>query len=102
MVVARRLGQGGKDRAQLSAVPLPEALMSAQKLPRIGRPLRVLRVERGLRLLDVSAISDLSQSRLSLIERDEHTPSSEELRRICAALRTSPAELMRRTNGARG
>jgi transcriptional regulator with XRE-family HTH domain len=75
-----------------------------RKLPLndLGHALRVRRVEQRLRLFDVADRSGLSESFLSRVENADRTPSDEDLAKICRVLDTSPAELLRRTNGARG
>jgi len=55
--------------------------------------LRKIRFELGMRQWDLSLISGISQSKLSLIERGYIVPSDEDKRRICEALNLDRDEI---------
>ena len=61
---------------------------------RLGQRIKMLRVERGWSLKDLAALTRLSVSQISSIERGAHLPSFESLLGICRALEKKPSELL--------
>ena len=61
---------------------------------RIGRYVRMLRRARGLTLMQLAALADLSQPFLSQLERGQARPSMASLGRIAHALGSSQLELI--------
>jgi DNA-binding NtrC family response regulator len=61
---------------------------------RLGRRLKMLRVERDWSLKDLSAATQLSVSQISSIERGAHLPSIESLLALCRALNKRPSEIL--------
>ena len=61
---------------------------------RLGRRIKLLRVERGWALKDLAARTGLSVSQASSIERGAHMPSMESLLAVCEALEVKPSELL--------
>src|SRR4051794_22364827 len=60
----------------------------------LGRSIRAVRSARGLRLSDVSRAAGVSVSLLSQVERGLLDPSLESLRKVAAALGTTPFRLL--------
>ncbi len=60
----------------------------------LGRRIKMLRVERGWSLKDLTKHSGISVSQLSSIERGAHMPSMESLLGLARALETKPSELL--------
>ncbi|MCS6951934.1 MAG: response regulator [Bryobacterales bacterium] len=61
---------------------------------RLGRRLKMLRIERDWSLKDLSAVTLLSVSQISSIERGAHLPSIESLLILCRALDKRPSEIL--------
>ncbi len=61
---------------------------------RLGHRIKMLRVERDWSLKDLAALTRLSVSQISSIERGAHLPSVESLLAIARALGTRPSELL--------
>jgi FixJ family two-component response regulator len=61
---------------------------------RLGHRIKVLRAERGWSLRDLAALSRLSISQISAIERGAHMPSMESLLAICRAFDRKPSDLL--------
>ncbi len=61
---------------------------------RLGRRVKMLRVERSWSLKELAAHTGISVSQLSSIERGAHMPSMESLLQLCQALETKPSELL--------
>lgn len=61
---------------------------------RLGRRLKMLRIERDWSLKDLSALTQLSVSQISSIERGAHLPSIESLLALCRALDKRPSEIL--------
>ncbi|MDA1315151.1 MAG: response regulator, partial [Acidobacteria bacterium] len=62
---------------------------------RLGKRLRVLRVERAWSLKETARETAISVSQLSSIERGAHMPSIESLLALCTAYAVKPSELLR-------
>ena len=62
---------------------------------RLGKRLRLLRVERDWSLKDSARETGISVSQLSSIERGAHMPSIESLLALCSAYAVKPSELLR-------
>lgn len=60
----------------------------------LGRQIKMLRVERGWSLKDLTGHTGISVSQLSSIERGAHMPSIESLLHLCEALGTKPSALL--------
>lgn len=60
----------------------------------LGRRIKMLRVEHGWSLKDLTKQSGISVSQLSSIERGAHMPSMESLLALTRALDTKPSELL--------
>ncbi len=61
---------------------------------RLGHRIKLLRVERDWSLKDLAAMSKLSVSQISSIERGANLPSIESLLSICHAFKQRPSELL--------
>src|SRR5690348_10311957 len=61
---------------------------------RLGHRIKLLRVERDWSLKDLAAMSKLSVSQISSIERGANLPSIESLLSICHAFKQKPSELL--------
>jgi len=61
----------------------------------LGRRIKMLRVERGWSLKDLTKQSGISVSQLSSIERGAHMPSMESLLALARALSTRPSDLLK-------
>jgi transcriptional regulator with XRE-family HTH domain len=61
----------------------------------LGRRLRALRKERGLRLADVAGAAGISISWLNDMEHDRNSPSLDTLVRVAIALDTTAVGLLR-------
>lgn len=61
----------------------------------LGRQVRLVRIERGWTLRDLSEASGVSVSQLSSIERGTHLPSVESLVAIAGALGSKPSDWLR-------
>ncbi|PQA27960.1 UNVERIFIED_CONTAM: Immunity repressor protein [Trichonephila clavipes] len=68
----------------------------------IGRVIRGLRVERGLKLEPLANDLDLATSTLSRIESGRHNPSLENLERIARALGVRVSDIFREAEQAEG
>lgn len=79
---------------QLSQEGLETLVDNVQEI--VGNNLKRIRLERGFSLAEVSAMSMVSQSMLSEIERGLKSPSITTLYRICAAIHISLEALLHR------
>jgi DNA-binding NtrC family response regulator len=61
---------------------------------RLGHAIKMLRVSRDWSLKDMAALSRLSVSQISAIERGANLPSIESMLSICAAFEKKPSELL--------
>ncbi|MBK5292392.1 MAG: helix-turn-helix domain-containing protein, partial [Acidobacteriia bacterium] len=61
---------------------------------KLGHRIKMLRVERDWSLKDLAALTKLSVSQISSIERGAHLPSIESLLAISRALETKPSQLL--------
>jgi DNA-binding NtrC family response regulator len=61
---------------------------------RLGHRIKLLRVERDWSLKDLAAMTKLSVSQISSIERGANLPSIESLLSICHAFKQKPSELL--------
>lgn len=61
---------------------------------RLGHRIKLLRVERDWSLKDLAALTRLSVSQISSIERGANLPSMESLLAICRAFERKPSELL--------
>ena len=61
---------------------------------KLGHSIKMLRVERDWSLKDLAALTKLSVSQISSIERGAHLPSMESLLAISRALETKPSQLL--------
>jgi DNA-binding NtrC family response regulator len=61
---------------------------------RLGHKVKMLRVERDWSLKDLAAMTKLSVSQISSIERGANTPSMESLLAICKAFEKKPSEVL--------
>jgi transcriptional regulator with XRE-family HTH domain len=61
---------------------------------RLGHRVKLLRVERDWSLKDLAAITRLSVSQISSIERGANMPSVESLLAICKAFDKRPSEVL--------
>lgn len=61
---------------------------------RLGRRIKMLRVERNWSLKDLAGETGISVSQLSSIERGAHMPSMESLIGLCQAFQIKPSELL--------
>jgi len=61
---------------------------------RLGHRIKLLRVERDWSLKDLAALTRLSVSQISSIERGTNLPSMESLLAICRAFEKKPSELL--------
>jgi len=61
---------------------------------RLGHRVKLLRAERDWSLKDLSALTKLSVSQISSIERGAHLPSIESLLAICKAFDKKPSEVL--------
>ena len=61
---------------------------------RLGHRVKLLRVERDWSLKDLAAITRLSVSQISSIERGANMPSVESLLAICKAFDKKPSEVL--------
>ncbi len=61
---------------------------------RLGHRIKILRVERDWSLKDLAAMTKLSVSQISSIERGANLPSMESLLALCAAFEKKPSELL--------
>ncbi|MBC8167447.1 MAG: response regulator [Bryobacteraceae bacterium] len=61
---------------------------------RLGHRIKLLRVERDRSLKDLAALTKLSVSQISSIERGTNLPSMESLLSICRAFEKKPSELL--------
>jgi DNA-binding NtrC family response regulator len=61
---------------------------------RLGHRIKVLRVEKAWSLKDLAAVTKLSVSQISSIERGTNLPSIESLLAICRAFDRRPSEIM--------
>lgn len=68
----------------------------------IGRVIKGLRIERGLKLEPLANDLDLATSTLSRIESGRHKPSMDNLVRIAAALGVRVSEIFREAEAAEG
>lgn len=68
----------------------------------IGRVIRGLRIERGLKLEPLANDLDLATSTLSRIESGRHNPSLENLERIARALGVRVSDIFREAEQAEG
>lgn len=92
----RKSAHPGKDAA-MTVVPPPEA----QGI-KLGVRLRHARMTRGLRLREVAAKAECSESLLSKIENDKALPSLNALHRIAEALGITVGELFAKPNEPQG
>jgi transcriptional regulator with XRE-family HTH domain len=76
-----------------SAVPLQNQVVDASS-ERIGGHIRALRHSRGMTLVQLAEIAELSHPFLSQLERGHSRPSMVSLERIARALGSSPLELL--------
>jgi DNA-binding NtrC family response regulator len=60
---------------------------------RLGHRIKILRTERDWSLKDLAALTKLSVSQISSIERGAHLPSIESLLAICRAFEKKPSEI---------
>lgn len=92
--MARRAGtgQGGRDAVAEAGA----------KVSSLGTKLRDLRRSRGMKMKDVAAASELTESFISQVERDSVNPSVASLLRITAALGVHIADLFDRPVAANG
>lgn len=60
----------------------------------VGRTLRAARLRAGLKQTEVARLIDISPDAYSRLERGRMLPSVQTLYRLCAALRTTPNELL--------
>jgi transcriptional regulator with XRE-family HTH domain len=88
---------GESTRQASAATPAPEGPGFG-----IGVRIRHARMARGLRLREVAAKADCSESLLSKIENDKVEPSLSVLRRIAAALDITVGQLFARPNEVAG
>ncbi len=77
-VEAYGLGRGDQDRLR----------------ERLGHRIKLLRVERDWSLKDLAALTKLSVSQISSIERGTNLPSMESLLAICRAFEKKPSEIL--------
>ncbi len=61
---------------------------------RLGRRIKMLRVERAWSLKELAGHTGISVSQLSSIERGAHMPSMESFLMMCQALETKPSDLL--------
>ena len=61
---------------------------------RLGHRVKLMRAERDWSLKDLSALTKLSVSQISSIERGAHLPSIESLLAICKAFEKKPSEVL--------
>lgn len=61
---------------------------------RLGHRMKLLRVERDWSLKDLAAITNLSVSQISSIERGANLPSMESLLALCRAYEKKPSEIL--------
>lgn len=59
----------------------------------IGRQLKVLMEERGMRQVDLAAKTDLSKATISALIHGNYDPTSKTLRKLADALGVSPADI---------
>jgi transcriptional regulator with XRE-family HTH domain len=62
----------------------------------LGRAIAAVRVERGLKRMELVTLGQISYPFLAEIEHGRKSPSHQTLARLAAALRTTPAGLMAR------
>ena len=68
--------------------------MTAKDQRRLGEAIMLRRRRLGLRQQDLAALTGISQSYISGVERGLRPMNLETLRRIAAALETTPAKLL--------
>ena len=68
--------------------------MTAKEQRRLGEAIMLRRRRLGLRQQDLAALTGISQSYISGVERGLRPMNLETLRRIAAALETTPAQLL--------
>lgn len=64
----------------------------------VGERVRELRMKNGLSLRKFAADNDFNPNVLSRIERGDHNVTLETLLRLCRALGSTPAEILRGLN----
>jgi len=82
-----------------TAPPSPAETAAGTLLP-LGPRVRALRTQRGLTLVQLAALADLSHPFLSQLERGLARPSMASLEKIASALGTSVVELLADERGA--
>lgn len=88
-------------RHQKPVVPAEEISPEEESL-RVGEAVRILREKRGFRQSELAGLAGLAASQISAVENGRRQPSIATLRRICQALGTTLADLMRRATGSVG
>jgi transcriptional regulator with XRE-family HTH domain len=61
----------------------------------VGERVRALRIQKGVSLRQFSADHDFNPNVISRVERGEHNVTLVTLFRLCRALESTPAELLR-------
>jgi Predicted transcriptional regulator len=61
---------------------------------RLGHRIKILRVEKDWSLKDLAAVTKLSVSQISSIERGANLPSIESLLALCRAFERKPSEIL--------
>jgi transcriptional regulator with XRE-family HTH domain len=74
----------------------------AEQIRAFGRNLREARGQAGLTQAQLSAAAPLDRAAISRLECGERSPDMPTLLRVCAALKTTPADLLRGVGKANG